>query len=151
MLKHILVPLDGSDVAEHALKYACAITDTNGGTITLLTALDIPDYTVNAYYPSVVAYGAHTEDLTQKMLPQAKDYLSHTAESLKRAGYHVTLEAVIGEPASTIVEKAEELKVDAVVMSTHGRSGISRWLFGSVAAKVLGSTTCPAFIVPVRK
>lgn len=151
MLKNVLVPLDGSEVAERALQYARQIADPEGGKITLLTALDVPEYTMMAYYPTVVAYEGSAENITEKMMPQAKDYLAHTSETLQREGFHVKSEAIIGEPASVIVERARELGVDAIVMSTHGRSGISRWLFGSVASKVLESAQCPVFIVPVRQ
>lgn len=151
MLKNVLVPLDGSEVAERALEYARQITDTNGGKITLLTALDVPEYTMMAYYPTVVAYEGTPENITQKMMPQARDYLSQTAQSLEREGFIVKIEAVIGEPAALIVERASEIEAEAIVMSTHGRSGISRWLFGSVASKVLESAKCPVFIVPVRQ
>lgn len=150
MLNHILVPLDGSEVSERALPYAKRVVDPTEGTITLLTVLDVPDYPVTAYYPTVVAYDTSPEKVSEKLMPQAKDYLNKTAEALHREGFRVTMSTVIGEPAGAIVEKAEELKVDAIVMSTHGRSGISRWLFGSVASKVLESSRCPVFIIPVR-
>ena len=53
-----------------------------------------------------------------------------------------------GDPASVIVDTAGQLHVDAIVMSTHGRSGISRWIFGSVTNKVLGMAECPVLVVP---
>lgn len=150
MLKHILVPLDGSEVSERALPYAREIIDKAEGRITLLTVLDVPDYPVTAYYPTVVTYDTSPEKITEKLMPQAEDYLKKTTEALVREGFRVTMTTMIGEPAGAIVEKADELKVDAIVMSTHGRSGISRWLFGSIASKVLESSHCPVFIVPVR-
>lgn len=150
MLKHILVPLDGSDVAEQALEYARQVTDSDGK-ITLLTVVDMPDYPATMFYPAGIAsYEITRETAEDQLVPQAASYLDKAAENLRRGGYHVVTETVIGEAASTIVEQAEERDVDAIVMSTHGRSGLSRWLFGSVANKVLNSTHKPIFIVPAK-
>ncbi|GAB4525082.1 MAG: universal stress protein [Anaerolineae bacterium] len=150
MLEHVLVPIDGSEVAERALDYARKILVPDGK-ITLLTAVDIPEYAVAPYYPIPMAYDVSNNDVMNSLVPQANSYLQKTAESLIAAGYAVGVEAVIGEAAQSIVERADALEVDAIVMSTHGRSGITRWLLGSVANKVLNSANCPVFIVPVRR
>jgi nucleotide-binding universal stress UspA family protein len=151
MFKHVLIPLDGSEVAEKALEYARHITDSDGGRITLLTALDVPEYPPAMYYPAGVAtYEINQQTMNEQVIPQAREYLMRIAESLTEAGYTTQIEAIIGEPALTIVEHAEKHDVDVIVMSTHGRTGFSRWLFGSVALKVLGSASCPVFIVPAR-
>lgn len=149
MLKHVLVPLDGSQLAEQALGYVSQIVDPNVGSVTLLSVLDVPDYPIGAYYPSMMSVEMTPENVSEKMMPRAQSYLEHHAESLRAAGYVVDIEVVIGEPASMIVELAEEKSVDAIVMSTHGRSGLSRWIFGSVANKVLIAAPCPVFIVPM--
>lgn len=151
MLDHVIVPLDGSEVAERAVSYARKVVNPKGGRITLLTAIDVPDYTVMSYYPAVVGYETNRDDMVEKAVPPAKEYLTNISDRLQAEGFNVSVDAIIGEAASTIVEQAEELKVDAIVMSTHGRSGISRWLFGSVANKVLTTTNIPVFIVPVRQ
>jgi len=150
MLKHILVPLDGSAVAQRALDYAKQVVDPTEGRMTLLTAVALPEFTSVAYYPAVVPFENGPQIVEDQLIPQALDYLRHQADDLTKAGYNVDVEAVMDDPANAIVEKAEKAQVDAIVMSTHGRSGISRWLFGSVASKVLGSAPCPVLIVPVR-
>lgn len=148
MLKHILVPLDGSKLAEEALDHALDLLCANGR-ITLLSTVDVPDVPVYGYYPPATApdYQATMEDL----LPQAKQYLQDVAARLERPDLTIGVEAQIGEPAHVIVEMAEKLAVDAIVMSTHGRSGISRWLFGSVTGKVLSSQPCPVYVVPSKQ
>lgn len=150
MLTNVLVPLDGSEVAEKAIDYARQITD-RGGQIILLTVVDMPDYPATMFYPAgIAAYEITRETAEDELVPQADSYLHKMAESLRQAGFRVTTETVIGEPACAIVEKADERDVQAIVMSTHGRSGLGRWLFGSVANKVLNATNRPIFIVPVR-
>jgi nucleotide-binding universal stress UspA family protein len=89
--------------------------------------------------------------MIDRLMPQANQYLDKIATALQEDGWQVQTEAVVGEPAYAIIEKSEELNVDAIVMSTHGRSGISRWLFGSVTSKVLGSVDRPVFVIPSRE
>jgi nucleotide-binding universal stress UspA family protein len=151
MFKHVLVPLDGSEIAEKALGYAQQIADPNGGRITLLTALDVPEYPPAMYYPAGVAtYEINQQTMNEQIIPQAQEYLQRIAQTFTEAGYATQIEAVIGEAAQTIVEHAEKHDVEVIVMSTHGRTGFSRWLFGSVASKVLGSARCPVFVIPAR-
>ena len=149
MLTHVLVPIDGSELAERALEYARQIVDAENGKITLLTAIDVPEYSVVPFYPMPGTYNL-LDMLDQDIVPKTKDYLSKIAETLQKEGYTVNVEAVIGDAADVIVERAKDLNTQAIVMSTHGRSGISRWLLGSVANKVLGSAPCPVFIIPMR-
>lgn len=148
MLKHVLVPLDGSKLAEEALPHAVNIVAPDGK-ITLLSAVDVPEVPIYGYYPpaTVPDYQSTVEDL----LPQAKHYLEQVAATLELPELTVCLEAEIGEPAQVIAETASRLKVDAIVMSTHGRSGLSRWLFGSVTNKVLGTRCCPVYVIPSRQ
>ncbi|MBC6936932.1 MAG: universal stress protein [Chloroflexi bacterium] len=148
MLKHVLVPLDGSKLAEEALEHAVNIICPDGK-ITLLSAVDVPEVPIYGYYPpaTVPDYQSTVEDL----LPQAKNYLEQIAKGLEGPGIAVEIEVHIGEPSQVIAETAVRLKVDAIVMSTHGRSGLSRWLFGSVTNKVLGTRCCPVFVIPSRQ
>jgi nucleotide-binding universal stress UspA family protein len=148
MLNHVLVPLDGSKLAEEALPHALNILAPRGK-ITLLSAVDVPEVPMYGYYPptTVPDYEAAKEEL----LPQAKTYLENIAKHLGKDDIQIVLEAQIGEPAHVITEVAEKLHVDAIVMSTHGRSGLGRWLFGSVTQKVLSAKPCPVYVVPSGK
>lgn len=145
MLQHVLVPLDGSKLAEEALDHAVNIL-CPGGKITLLSAVDVPEVPVYGYYPpaTVPDYQSTVEEL----VPQAKQYLEAVAKQLDKPELTFCVEAQIGEPARVIAEVAARLKVDAIVMSTHGRSGLSRWLFGSVTNKVLATRCCPVYVIP---
>lgn len=149
MLHHILVPLDGSALAEEALDEVKQIIDPSGQ-ITLLIAIDVPEYAPYVFYPVPITVESDRLPL-EEALDQARAYLEHVASSFSQTtGLRVVLKTVVGEPAAAIVECASELGVDAIVMSTHGHSGLSRWLFGSVAQKVLTATPCPLVIVPTR-
>lgn len=145
MLNHVLIPLDGSMLAEEALKHALKIVERKGK-ITLISAVEVPDVPVYGYYPPVSV--PDYEKTKSELLPYARHYLEGIARRLQEYDIKVVFEAEVGDPAEVITKAAEKHQVDAIVMSTHGRSGISRWLFGSVTNKVLGAKVCPVFVIP---
>ncbi len=151
MFKHVLVPLDGSNLAETAITYARQITQP-GATITLITAVDVPEYSVATYYAAgVVTEPPRQSPSIENMIPHAREYLYSIGKLLEHDGWNIRVEAIVGDAASTIIEVAQNKNVDAIVISTHGRSGINRWLFGSVTQKVLAASTCPVLVVPNDK
>jgi nucleotide-binding universal stress UspA family protein len=152
MLKHILIPLDQSALAETALDYAPKLIGPDSQ-ITLLTVLVPPDLSISALYGTdgmaqaamdVQSY----ESVERQIRVQAEDYLRGIARRLASTGARVDIAVQVGRDAEVIVENARELKVDAIVMATHGRSGISRWLLGSVTQKVLSAAPCPVMVIP---
>ncbi len=146
-MRHVLVPLDGSLMGESALCQAKEVLPA-GGTITLVTAVEMPEIPLYGFdlvgVSTAPSYQASLEDV----MTQARAYLEKVAEGLRLAGYAVQAIVQFGEPAALIVSTAGEQKVDGIVMSTHGRSGISRWLFGSVTSRVLTLSSCPVLVVP---
>lgn len=152
MLRSILIPLDGSTLAEKALDMAHRILAPDGRA-TLLTVIQKPHAPLYAYpaadvLEQIVEDHNHSETAAQ----QAHDYMERMAKNFKLSGMqNVAVEIVSGDPADAIIEQAHKLGVEAIVMSTHGRSGISRILFGSVTLKVLHDTPCPVIVVPNRE
>jgi nucleotide-binding universal stress UspA family protein len=147
MLAHILVPLDGSMLGEQALKYARQVVSPESQ-ITLITAVELPEIPLYGFDLVGASTSPSYQATLEEILEQAKAYLQKTCEELQAEGFQVKYVVQFGEPASVIVDTAVQLHVDAIVMSTHGRSGISRWIFGSVTNKVLGSAECPVLVVP---
>lgn len=145
MLKHILIPLDGSQLAEQALEYGLRILEPNGR-LTLVSAVEVPEVPVYGFYPPATTTDFKTTQ--NDLLPYARHYLDSIAQDLIQRGYVVDFEAHVGDPAGVITEVAQRQHIDAIVMSTHGRSGISRWLFGSVTQKILSARLCPVFVIP---
>lgn len=151
MLKHIIVTLDGSQLAETALQYAQHIVDPKGK-LTLLSVLDIPETPVYTLYEVPVTMPQDVYNTSVANAEQAaREYLKRMAESLEGHSFEVITELHMGDPAAIIIDRAKTLKVDAIVMSTHGRSGFSRWLFGSITQKVLAAIPCPVFVIPGLK
>jgi nucleotide-binding universal stress UspA family protein len=149
MFKHLLVPLDGSELSEKALATARLALGSEG-TLTLLNVVDIPDPNLVLLYdmPVIPAYEDHHK-LVARAQSNARDYLQQLAQRMQLPPtITVHTEVYLGNPTSVIVERAQALHVDAIVMSTHGRSGFSRWMYGSVTQRVLALMPCPVLIVP---
>ena len=151
MLQHVLVPLDGSALAQSALDHALKVLG-EGGQITLVTVLEPQEIALSEFYPStIIPRSNEDENSTYAAIARAQSYLKRVAadmeEELGIAGY---TRVEVGDAATVITDIAENLHVDAIVMSTHGRSGLSRWLFGSVTQKVLAAATCPVLVIPAK-
>lgn len=158
MLKHILLPLDGSPLAEQALAYARDILAPDGR-LTIVCAVDLPELVPNSFYPMVSASvgGLATDEKgrytynPQDLIRMAQAYIDQIVTPLRNTtAYEIETIIEIDEPAELIVKTAKVQHVDAIVMSTHGRSGLSRWLFGSVTTKILNAAPCPVFVIPSR-
>lgn len=158
MLDHVLLPLDGSPLAEQALSYARKVLAPNGK-LTVVCAVDLPELVPNSFYPMVSSSmgGIVTDENTrytynpQDLLRMARAYVDQVIAPLgDNSEYEIEIIVEVDEPAGLIVKTAKTAQVEAIVMSTHGRSGISRWLFGSVTTKVLNAAPCPVFVIPSR-
>lgn len=151
MLEHVIVPLDGSRLAQIALDHALKVLGSSGELI-LVTVLQQPDVPIYDFYPVTVAPQTKNYELTfSETVGRAQDYLKRLADEIQtQYGYEVNTIVEAGDPATVLVEIAEKLHVDAIVMSTHGRSGLSRWLFGSVTQKVLAASVVPVFVIPAK-
>lgn len=148
MYQRIMVPLDGSKLAECALPYAEKLAkgcDTEEVILVSVTER------VQAYRPiddpsqplgyRLVAEGVGKEER------QAEKYLARITKGLEKKGIKVRPEVVLGEAAEGIASYAELGKCDLIVMASHGRSGPSRWTHGSVAEKVFRASCVPILMV----
>lgn len=150
MINHVLIPLDGSQLAEKALDAAKQVLRQQGR-ITLIAAVQNP-VPIYPYPTADVAHEVQTEvEYVEQAGTEMHEYLEHLGKNLILNGYSVEVEVVQGEASDVIVERAEALRVDMIVMSTHGRSGLDRLLFGSVTNRVLGAAYCPVLVVPNRE
>jgi len=135
MYKKILVALDGSQVSEHILPYARSLAKALKIPVELLHAID-PD----TLMPTVIAQQGHYNEIMTAEKKRSGDYLSKIAGSFSGAA-SVDCSLEIGRAAETIVDRAAAHAGTLIAMTTHGRSGVKRWLLGSVAEKVLHAAT----------
>lgn len=141
MPKRILVPVDGSPQAWNALEYA--VEEHPRATFVVLTVVN-PSQMAYATDPSGMDYW---EDWYENAHDRAGDLLEDAAEIVTEAGATVTSATEIGAPARVIVEYAADHDIDLIVMGSHGRSGMSRILLGSVAETVVRRAPCPVTVV----
>ena len=145
MYSRILVPLDGSELAEQVLPYVRLIAQRMQSPIDLIRtfSLSIPELhdPVHAHY---------LEQITSSFPAQAEAYLEKVKTTLQDLGVPVSSIVQEGEPPLHIVSEAKKKPDTLVAMSTHGRSGISRWVLGSVMDRVLHGTTNPLLVVRAR-
>jgi nucleotide-binding universal stress UspA family protein len=130
LLRRILVPLDGSEIGEAALRYAVALANKTAAEITLIEVFE-PASTVGA---TGISYSVREDESVRKSL---LSYLDHVAEPIKNEGLKVSSTVLFGNAASNIMEYAEKNGIDLIAVSTHGRSGLGRWVFGNVTDKIL--------------
>jgi nucleotide-binding universal stress UspA family protein len=140
MYKKILVPLDGSKLAECVLPHVKAIGKGCGiEKVVLLRVVEPPP----AEAPPALDFQA----LQKAGVTTAEYYLAETKAGLSKEGLNVEATVLTGKPADTITEFAQSNKVDLIALATHGRSGITRWVFGSVADKLLRSCSVPMLLI----
>lgn len=148
VLRKLLVPLDGSGLAECALPYAEEIA---GG-------CNIKEVILVSVTERVQGYRATDEpgqpeglrlipEAFGKKEKEAKRYLQRIAKGLEKKGIQARTDVLLWPPAEAIVGYAEQYGADLIVMSSHGRSGPSRWAYGSVAEKVFRASSVPVLMV----
>jgi len=143
--RHILVPLDGSGFAEAALPYALEMAAQFDSDITLLRVVLPPRMGEGALSPESANFLIKMRDDLYK---EAIEYLQHQKGSLRQQNYRVHYQVAESEDiAAEIISAVRGGDVDTVVMCTHGRGGLSRWLFGSVATRVLQSVQVPVLVI----
>lgn len=144
MFSHIFIPLDTSPFAEAALPYARAMAEQFGAKITLITIVEMPLYLANEFNASLQV----ETEVYERVVQEAQLYLKGMAGVLRQQGYAVATKLVKGgSVAEKIVEAAVLAEADTIVMSTHGRSGVGRWLLGSVADRVLRLSSVPIVLI----
>jgi nucleotide-binding universal stress UspA family protein len=137
MLSTMLVPLDGSPLAEQALAVAERLAHAVSGRLVLVRAVQVFTFPgVDARDAQVAASG------------EAQEYLDSHASRLTGSGLAVETAVPYGEAATEILDEIGLHKADLIVMATHGRTGAGRWLYGSVADEILRRAPLPVMLVP---
>ena len=141
----VIVPLDGSELAEKALPHAESISKAANAPITLVRAVPFP-----------IMYGGHPYDglpagslaVAEEGEKEARHYLVEVATRLRARGHTVETQVGGGHPRSEIIRIAQDAGDAMVVMTTRGTSGLTRWVVGSVADSVIRSSVIPVLIIP---
>lgn len=130
MIHHILVPLDGSELAECVLPHLTAIAPVTGARVTLINVLErTPSRNGNASLIDPLGWYMQKQE--------SQSYLDRIAQKLQKSDLQVEQAILEGNPAEALIEFARNNAVDLLVLSTHGRTGISEWNVSSVVQKIL--------------
>ena len=145
MYQKIMVPLDGSELAECVLPHVEAfISQCQIRTIVFVRVLE-------AITPAVAGeYAINVEELENREASRkaaAEEYLTQVVGRISPGGTTLEKEVLAGRVADRLAEFAENNDVDLILMATHGRSGVSRWVRGSVADRILRSASVPVLMV----
>ncbi len=153
MFERVMVPLDGSKVGEAALPFIRQLSDSCAADVKIEVTL-IEVITLLRHWV-VVGEGSapvsYTEDELNIIKSRVTDYLEKTAESIR--GNNITVKTIVvsGNAAEEILKAADRIKAELIAMSTHGRSGLHRFAFGSITDKVLHGSHIPVLMVRAPK
>jgi nucleotide-binding universal stress UspA family protein len=146
MYENILVTLDGSDLAESALPHMEIVyKGCEKPKVKLLRVVE----------PMAMPYGEAVSVISIDMIKEAeaqqqeaaRKYLKDVSIRLGTVGIPVTTEVLLGRPADEIVDYVNKNNVDLLIMATHGRSGVGRWVWGSVADRTLRNVCIPVMLI----
>jgi nucleotide-binding universal stress UspA family protein len=143
MFEWILVPLDGSARAEQAIPVAARLARSAGGNVTFLRVAGLP----SAFVPYSSADPCTTQKIIDADVAEAKQYLEDVACLDALRGVQIETEVIVGTAAATILSIGESGHFDLLVLCSHGRSGVKRWLLGSVAEHVARYAPVPVLLL----
>jgi nucleotide-binding universal stress UspA family protein len=144
-LKSIVVPLDGSELAEGVLPAVAELAKTLKLAVVLFRAYNIP---TTAYAGGEGYYAVNYEELLTAMRDEAVDYLEKKTEAVKKLGIdNVSYVAKEGFAADEIISLARKSPDNLIAMCTHGRSGVKRWMLGSVTETVVRHSADPVLVI----
>jgi nucleotide-binding universal stress UspA family protein len=141
VLRRILIGLDGSPLAETIVDAVCALSERLRADIVLLHVVEVPDM-VRAVDP-----GPSLDEIVAQECDRARAYLDRVAATIRGRGLPIHTAVSAGIAAKEIVRFAERERIDLVALATHGRSGLGRWIHGSVADAVLHDAPVPLLLL----
>jgi nucleotide-binding universal stress UspA family protein len=144
MYKKVLVPLDGSELAECVIPHIEALGRASGAYVELITIVEPVEM------PTRGKIALSDDDLKQintEARKEAHAYLNQIIKRLLRSGITAHATVLSGKPAETLVDYIASNDIDILIMATHGRSGITKWFWGSIAEKVLRAVNIPVLLV----
>lgn len=141
----LLVPLDGSALAEAVLPFVRRLASLRGTTVVVLQVIPpTPVVAMEVPVPAVV-------EADERAREEAERYVQTVASRLRAQGLDAEPHTKLGDPARVVLDAVRELRIELIAMTTHGRTGLGRLLFGSVAEQVLRRSSVPVFLVRVSE
>lgn len=151
MYDTILVPTDGSEVAENAVEHALELAERYDAAVHALYVVDVDAVDVGLGTEQVERIKRGKLGEMPELERRARSATGHVVDRGEDRGLAVTESVAAGRPHTEIADYAEENGVDLIVMGSAGRGGVRRALLGSVAERTLRTTTIPVLVVDVRE
>jgi nucleotide-binding universal stress UspA family protein len=151
--RKIVVAVDGSPLAELALPYVESLGKAPGVELVLINAVPSIEMVVagsDPGFPGAPSIAIDAESIVESSRREAREYLGRLVNRLKGRGVNAIAEVVDGRAADRIVKLAVDKGADLIAITTHGRGGLGRVVFGSVADAVVRSAPCPVLLVPAH-
>jgi nucleotide-binding universal stress UspA family protein len=145
MYKKIMVPLDGSELAECVLPHVDAFM--KGFNLSDVILVRVVEPEMPSYHGETRIDSEIMAEREAKRKSSAKDYLNRVATRIKHEGMTVQAEVLVGRVTESLIDYAEKNDIELILIATHGRSGVTRWVMGSVADKILRSANVPVLMV----
>jgi universal stress protein A len=142
-IKSILCPMDFSDASKKAYRYACEFAKSMGAKVILLNVIEPR--------PIAAEMSLTYIPLEEDLAAAAKEDFVPLVDEAKSMGIDVSADAMIGMPAEVILQQIVDFDVSLVIMGSHGKTGLSRLLMGSVAEAVIRKATVPVLIVKANE
>jgi nucleotide-binding universal stress UspA family protein len=146
-LSKIILPLDGSIMAESAVPHVIRLAQIIKSEVILVSVNSYPEIPSDRPPAAKPSWEEYALILMKEVREQAQDYLKRIAAECRKAGVTAKTSVVFGGVADGIVRAAEENHADVIAMATHARTGIDRWVYGSVAVAVSSATPLPMLLV----
>jgi len=149
----VLVPLDGSKVAESVFQHLKELSKQlpkNKLDIVLTRVCEIFAPPISYPPPISMSWEEYLKYETRRCKKICQEYLIHVQDRLNKYGLKTRTEVPEGNPAEVLIGYINKNRIDLVIMSTHGRTGISKWAFGSIAEKVLKGAQCPILLIRAK-
>lgn len=147
MFQHILVPLDGSPLAEQSLPVAAQLARASGSSLLLLRVADV----ATKFAPSLSPDPLVTRAIIESDMAESEIYLKDLTQQAILQGVPTSTAIILGNTAATILSTLDSNPIDLIVISSHGRTGFTRWALGSMAEKVARQSPVPVLVLREEK
>lgn len=144
MYRKIMVPVDGSELAECVIPHVETIAGATQAVVELVQVIEPLEIPTKG---GIALSAENIKQIEMQINKEVQDYLAKIAGVLRNRGLKVESKALYGKVAESLVDYADNTNADLIIMATHGRSGISRWVRGSVADRVLHASHVPVLLV----
>ena len=145
--KKILIPIDGSPFSEASIPYVKELAKETGGEIILLRVSEPPVLSADRSPAIKPSWEEYRDILMTEIQRQAEEYMEGIKANIEKSGIKVSSQAILGKAAESILQVAKKENINLIAMTTHGRTGVSRWVYGSVASRIVEESLQPVMLI----